>query len=232
MRFERKGGPPDLEAAFQHLIVAHLRGRVLDENHAAESAKGQFPDFGCFRDIVLIEMKHLEIDQHERINNVIDTKLDPSERPVFYGTRDARFMIDAASNSAEINSAITSKLGRTIEKVLSKANRQFRDYVSRHTRKNPVRICVILNSALREWSPSVIVDAINRRMKIGDDELRFSNIDAVLYISEKHMRTLADGRPAHGIVVYLAKGAMDDLWKVNLLIVLLTHGHSCEQVRQ
>jgi hypothetical protein len=83
MRFERKGGPPDLQAAFTTLIVSHLRGRVLDENHAVESAEGQFPDFSCFRDLVLIEMKHLETDQQDRINDVINAKLDPAEKPIF-----------------------------------------------------------------------------------------------------------------------------------------------------
>jgi hypothetical protein len=113
--------------------------------------------------------------------------------------------------------ACIAKLGRTIEKILSKTNRQFRSFVSRHPRKNRVKICVILNSTLREWSPSVIVDAIHRKMKSSDDGLRFSDIDAVLYISEKHMTTLHDGRPAHGIVIYEAQGTLDHPWKAQFV---------------
>jgi hypothetical protein len=79
MRFERNGGPPDLQSAFTNLIVSRLHGRILDDNHAVESADGKFPDFGCFRDLMLIEMKHLETDQQDRINEVINTKLDPAE---------------------------------------------------------------------------------------------------------------------------------------------------------
>jgi hypothetical protein len=81
MRFERNGGPPDLQAAFTNLIVSRLHGRILDDNHAIESADGKFPDFGCFRDLVLIEMKHLETDQQDRINEVINAKIDPAEKP-------------------------------------------------------------------------------------------------------------------------------------------------------
>jgi hypothetical protein len=165
MRFERNGGPPDLQSAFTNLIVSRLHGRILDDNHAIESADGKFPDFGCFRDLMLIEMKHLETDQQDRINEVINTKLDPAEKPIFFGTMESHFVIDAASNAAEINAAISAKLSRTVEQLLSTANRQFKDYCTRHPRKNAVRICVILNSTLREWSPDVIVHSIHSKMK-------------------------------------------------------------------
>lgn len=41
----------------------------------------------------------------------------------------------------------------------------------------------------------------------------FPEIDAVLYISEKHARTLPDGRPAHIIVVIETAGAENHPWK-------------------
>jgi len=125
-------------------------------------------------------------------------------------------VIDAASNAAEINATISSKLARTVEQLLSTANRQFRDYCARHPRKNVVCICVILNSTLREWSPDVIVHSIHAKMKSGD-EPRFSDIDAVLYISEKHVRFSSDGRPAHGIVIYEARAALDHPWKMQFV---------------
>jgi hypothetical protein len=166
MRFERHGGPPDLQSAFTTLITSHLRGRVLDDNQVKEAAEGEFPDFACFRDLVLIEMKHLETDQHDRINEVLDAKIDPAEKPFFYGRREAHFVTNSVSNGAAINAAIGSKLGRTIETLLSKANRQFESYRSRHPQKNSVGICVILNSTLREWSPDVVIHAIHGKMKI------------------------------------------------------------------
>jgi hypothetical protein len=88
MRFERKGGPPDLEAAFTNLIVTQLRGRALDDNRILEAAEGQFPDFSCFRGILLVEMKHLESDQQERINEVgheADARVSERNRPILSG---------------------------------------------------------------------------------------------------------------------------------------------------
>lgn len=218
MHFERHGEPPDLQSAFKRLITSRLRGRLLDDDQVKEAAQGEFPDFACFRDLVLVEMKHLETDQHDRINNVIDANIDPAEKPFFYGSRAAHFITDAVSNGTAINEAIGAKLGRTIEALLSKANRQFRSYRSRHPKKNSVGICVVLNSTLREWSPDVVVHAIHRKMKIsGNNEPRFPNIDAVLYISEKHIRKLPDGRPAHGLVIYEARGALDHPWKMQFV---------------
>jgi hypothetical protein len=171
MRFERHGGPPDLEAAFRALISSRLRGRVLDDNQDIEASQGRFPDFSCFRDIVLIEMKHLKTDQQDRINDVIDKKLDPTEKPFFYGSRESHFIVDAASNSEAINAAISSKLARSIEGLLHSADAQIKSYRSRNERKNSIGICVILNSSLREWSPDVVAHAIHSKMKVNGRNL-------------------------------------------------------------
>lgn len=68
IHIERNGGPPDLPTAFAHFVVHHLRGRSLDDNKDEEAKLGKLPDFACSRDLVLIEMKHLEADHNERIN--------------------------------------------------------------------------------------------------------------------------------------------------------------------
>jgi len=64
---ERHGSPPDLQSAFRDFVVKHLRGRSRDDHKDAEAKLGKFPDFACFRDIVLIEMKHLQADQKDRL---------------------------------------------------------------------------------------------------------------------------------------------------------------------
>jgi hypothetical protein len=217
MRFERFGEPPDLQAAFKDLVLGKLKGRALDDNRAKEAAAGGYPDFACFRDIVLIEMKHLETDQHGRINRVLNEKVDPLEMPVFYGSRDASLILDSISNASEVNAAVYTKLGRTIEGLLSKANRQFGSYPSRHPRKNNVNLCVILNAALREFTPDVVVRAIHGKMKTDQPLPRFPHIDAVLYISEKHFRRLTDGRVAMAMAIYEAAGAIEHPWKMGFV---------------
>lgn len=213
MRFERRGGPPDLQAAMEKL-VQRLGGRALDDHRDKEAAEGRFPDFACFRDLVLIEMKHLEADQHSRINDVITSKIAADEMPVFYGARESHLIIDAASNSAEINAAIANKLNRTVEGILSSANKQLKDYRSRHPRKNSVNICLILNSKRPEYSPQVVAHAIHGKMKTSQPkEPRFPEIDSVLYISEKHLQLLPDGRPASAVLIYEGLGLLEHEWK-------------------
>lgn len=215
MRVERRGGPPDMQAAFKYLIERCLNGRSLDENRNAEATAGRFPDFGCFRDIVLIEMKHLETDQHDRLNEVIDSRANPNEKPIFYATRDANLVVDKLSNADEINKTIGNKLYRTIENVLSSSNKQLSGYRTRNPRKNTVNICAILNSTLREFTPEVVVHAIHRKMKKTDStEPRFPDIDAVIYFSEKHSVRLPDGRIAFAIVIFEGLGAINHPWKM------------------
>lgn len=218
MRFERRGGPPDLQAALKELVVRRLRGRSLDDNQDKEAAEGQFPDFACFRDIVLIEMKTFETDQHDRINAIFDARIDPKEKPYFYGSREGQSVLNAVSNGAAINAEIISKLGRTIETVLSKANKQFASYRSRHPRKNSISLCIILNSKLREYSPAAVIHAVHGKMKSGASGIpRFSNIDAVFYISEKHFQALPDGRAALAMAIYQGHGCVEQPWKVQFI---------------
>lgn len=218
MRFERHGGPPDLQAAFKSLVTGHLRGRALDDEHAKEAAEGQFPDFSCFRDLMLIEMKHLETDQRDRLNEVIETNIDPAEKPIFFGSRASKLVTDAVSNGLAIDAAIAGKLGRTIETLLRKAKRQFASYRARHPRKNSVNLCVILNSRLREYSPDVVIHAIHGKMKTSQTNApRFPEIDAVIYISEKHYQMLPDGRAAFALVIYEGLGAIHHPWKMQFV---------------
>lgn len=69
---------------------------------------GKFPDFGCFRDIVLIEMKHLEADQKDRLNEAFQKHVNPDEHPMFYGTRPMNFA--KLSNVEDIKACFTNAL--------------------------------------------------------------------------------------------------------------------------
>lgn len=215
MRFERRGGPPDLQSAFKALVLGHLAGRALDDNQAKEALAGQFPDFACFRDIVLIEMKHLETDQSDRLNDVLDAKIDPAEMPFFYGEREAHFITDAVKNGPAINEEIFGKLSLTIKRILRNANAQLASYRVRHPRKNSVNICVILNSRLQEFTPDVVIDAVHQRMKPGrPGKALYPEIDIVLYFSEKHFQILPNGQVAYPIASYIGVGAVYQPWKM------------------
>jgi len=215
MRVERRGGPPHLQTAFKHFIVNQLKGRSLDDRKDEEAKLGKFPDFACFRDLVLIEMKHLESKQNERVNETYKKQVISEEEPIFYGTRRVDF--DKLSNGDEIRSAILNKLSQTIEAHLRKANRQFGDYRSRNPRKNSVSVCLLLNSQIDEFSPDVVMHAVHRKIKPGESGLRFPHIDAVIYISEKHFQQLPAGRVAFAIVTVIGVPAIEQSWKTELV---------------
>jgi hypothetical protein len=218
MRVERRGGPPDLQTVFEQFVVRKLKGRLLDDRKDEEAKLGKFPDFACFRDLVLIEMKHLETEQNERVNDTYKNKVLPDEEPIFYGTRPVDF--DRLTNGEEIKSAILNKLTQTIETHLRKANRQFGEYRARNPRKNSLSICALLNSQIDEFSPGVVMHSVHRKMKPTDDGIRFPHIDAVIYISEKHFQRLPDGRIAFGIVTVIGVPAIEQSWKAGLVDIV------------
>lgn len=215
MHVERRGGPPDLQAAFGHFVVQNLRGRLLDDHKDEEAKLGKFPDFACFRELILIEMKHLESDQNSRVNDAYKKTVLPGEEPVFYGKR--RIDLDKMSNADEIRSAILNKLAKTIETQLNKANSQFGNYRGRNPRKNSLAVCLLLNSLVDAFSPDVVMHAVHRKMKPTKDGVRFPHIDAVLYISEKHFQRLPDGRIAFAVLTVIGMPAIEQSWKIDLI---------------
>jgi hypothetical protein len=220
IHIERTGGPPDLPAAFAHFVVHHLRGRALDDNKDAEAKLGKFPDFACYGVLVLIEMKHLENAQNERINETYKSRVPAGEVPFYYGKR--RLDLNQFSNGREIASAIISKLARTLETHLGKANDQFEEYRKRNPRKNSVSICLLLNSLIDEFSPDVVIYAVQQKLRQPSAAgLRFADIDAVLYVSEKHAQKLPDGRIAFAIAQIVCAPAIEQRWKMPIVERLL-----------
>jgi hypothetical protein len=213
MRVERHDGPPDLQRSFTDFVLTALQGRSLDDDRDREAAQGKFPDFACFRGLLLIEMKHLESEQDTRINNVIDEKIDPEEKPLFFGKREGSLILEQVSNGEDISLAISNKLSRTIETHLSKANAQFSAYRRRTPRKNSITMCVVLNSQRQEFTPEFVLHAICRKAKKPDGTPRFPNIDAVLYISEKHFQLLPDGRIAFAVCTFSGADVVQSRWK-------------------
>lgn len=221
MRVERHGGSPNLQSVFQAFVRNALKGRALDDNQNREAVEGRFPDFSCFRGMLLIEMKHLETSQNQRLNRVVDQKIDLNEKPIFYGSRNADRILDKVSNTDEINAAVASKLSRTIENILSSANRQCGNYRERHPRKNSISICVILNSQLQEYTPEVVLYAVHSKIAKSEQPYRFPNIDAVIYITEKHFCQLSDGRIAFAMANYLSHGIVANPWKTQFVEVVM-----------
>jgi hypothetical protein len=215
MRVERTGGPPGLQAHFTEFVLKRLNGRSLDDDAPAESAQGKLPDFSCFRDIMLIEMKHLEVDQADRLNATYQNHVAPEEHPFFFGRRSVD--LDKLSNAEEVKRAILSRLAKTLETLLRKANSQFCEYRERHTTKNAVNICVLLNAALTEFSPEIVLRSVHQKMRGADGSPRYDHIDAVVYISEKHFQILPDGRLAFAIAIFEHLGVMNHPWKRELL---------------
>jgi hypothetical protein len=59
--------------------------------------------------------------------------------------------------------------------------------------------------------------AVQRKMKPTSAGVRFANIDAVLYISEKHVQQLPDGRIAFAVVQIIGHPAEEQRWKMEVI---------------
>jgi hypothetical protein len=215
-RVERSGPKPDLEALFTRFVREQLSGVVLDDQADQLSADGKFPDFACLRDLVLLEMKHLQESQHDKVQQTFKQTAKPEEVPLFFGQMTSDRVLPHLSNADQVTRAISNKVSRTIENLIRTANRQFRNWEANHSRSHRVRICMILNSDILEFSPSLVGWAISRALSLKSDRqqpYRFPYVDGVIYISEKHFTPLPDGRIAHAIGVFVLDTAQASDWK-------------------
>jgi hypothetical protein len=83
MRIERKGPVAKLTPRLERFFVEALGGEPLDAIQHPEARKA---DFRCLRGLLAIELKSLEQDGSERMDNLARELSERPDWPVFYGS--------------------------------------------------------------------------------------------------------------------------------------------------
>lgn len=69
MRIERTGPVEPLTPRVERFILEALHGHSLDDPDNSEQLR---PDYACLRGLVAIELKTLEDDDEERVENLVE----------------------------------------------------------------------------------------------------------------------------------------------------------------
>lgn len=184
MRFEREGNAEPLTPKFVRFLHEALGGIDQDELQSAEARR---VDYVCLNGLVAVEIKTLETDGHERIENLTENLRKREDWPEFYGAWPMDSVLSHLTDKDIVRRKFEERIGRSIEDHLRKAKGQLAAHAANFPRKNLVRIVVVINENHILYDPENVAHITHNILRSSADGApRYSDIDCVLYFTERH----------------------------------------------
>ncbi|MEI9990210.1 MAG: hypothetical protein WDM86_09240 [Rhizomicrobium sp.] len=211
MRIERTGKIEPLTPRIERYLKEALSARSLDDAHSSEQRR---PDYVCLKDILVVEVKTLEGDGTERIENLNDQLREREDYPPFYGKVPVESLLKNLSDPEAVRRKLSDRIGRAIVTHLRKADGQLAAHAERFPRKNLVRLVILVNEDHELYEPNIVGFIVHRALSRLDDNGKpaYGNIDAVIYMTERHA-TQIDGKVAFPLLAIHGRGIDIDPWK-------------------
>jgi len=178
-----------------------------------QSPQQRRADYSCLKDILVVELKTLEGDGTERVENFNDELRSRADYPAFYGEVPVESLLKNLSDPETVRHKLTDRVGRAIVSHLRKANKQLAAHAQQFPRKNLVRLAVIVNEDHPLYEPNVVMFIVQRALaKQSGSKFVYENIDAVVFMTERHA-TNYQGNITLPIVTVYGHGIEVDPWK-------------------
>ncbi|MGB4057258.1 MAG: hypothetical protein WBK77_04160 [Alphaproteobacteria bacterium] len=188
MRIERTGKVAKLKPRLESFFVEALNGEAMDDVQHPEARK---VDFRCLSGLLAIELKCLEEDASERIDNLTDELRERDDWPEFLGSVPIQSFFKHFDQPEDVKRRFVERLGRAIKNHIHKANKQLKTHKEDFPRKNMVKVVVLVNEDHEIYDPKMvayIVQHLLLRQEKGAP--LYPHIDAVIFISERHAATV------------------------------------------
>lgn len=210
MRIERHGPIERLTPRVQRFIIEALGGVVLDDIQDAQARK---VDYACFRGLLAIELKSLEEDASQRMDNLTNQLQGRPDWPVFLGSAPMSSFLQHLEQPEPVRKLVAERVGRAIKNHIHKANKQLAAHEAAFPRKNLVRAVIIVNEDHEIYDPQIVGHIVGRLLRrVEDGKLLYPHIDEVIYLSERHA-TMINGLIAFPMLAIEGQPLGDALWK-------------------
>ncbi len=192
---ERNGGPEPITPRFASFLEKVMSGRSLDLEGDVETR----PDYSCLGGAIAIEIKTLEGDPSERLSNAITPAKERETWPKYLGPwpMEAIYKNLPPDEAEALKKALIDRLGRSIVTHMKKANTQLGAF-ARANDDLHLKLLVLINEDFAEYDPKSVAYIVQREFhkRKPDGANRYSDIHAVLYLTERHATQL------HGKVTF------------------------------
>lgn len=218
MRIERKGPVARLTPRLVRFFHEALGGIALDDLQHAQARKA---DYKCLNGLLAIELKSLEDDASERMNNLTDELRERPDWPIFLGSAPMQSFLQHIEEPDEVRRQIVDRIGRAIKSHLRKANKQLAAHALDFPRKNLVKVIVIANEDHEIYDPEMVAYIIKHLLRRHDNGVPlYAHVDAVVFFSERHATT-KPGQIAFPILYVEGPSIEHALWKREVMELFL-----------
>jgi hypothetical protein len=174
----------------ERFFIEALGGESLDGILHPEARKA---DFRCFRGLLAIELKTLEQDASQRINNLTAELSQRPDWPTFYGSAPIESLFKHVRDPEQVKHRFMDRIGRAIKDHVSKADKQLAAHEAAFPRKNMVKVVVLANEDHEIYDPAMVAYLTQRvLLRQENGSLLYPHIDAVIFITERHATALDD----------------------------------------
>ena len=219
-RIERRGKVLPLTPRFKRFLREALSSIALDD---IQDSTQKRPDFSCWRDLLVIEVKSLEEDATKRMSNLTEELEKREDWPTFMGEWPVDSVIRNLKEEDQkaVRGRIYDRIGRAINNHLKKASKQLAAYAKDHPGVNQVRVVVLINEDWEVYHPNLVSLIIQKALARQEKNIpEYKGIDAVLYMTARHGRP--DGNNiAHPIIMIPGPVMKNYPWKNSVMDFLV-----------
>jgi hypothetical protein len=218
MRIERSGTVRKLTPRLERFFVEALQGEPLDDVQKASERKA---DFRCLRGLLAIELKTLEKDASDRLDNLFDELRTRPDWPHFFGSAPIDSILDNMEDADKLRQRVTDRIGRAIKDHISKADKQLAAHEKTFPRKSMVKLMVLVNEDHEVYTPDAVVFIVSHFLQKKENGIpHYRNIDGVIFLSERHAASV-NGHIAVPIVCIEGAGVENEPWKADVVDLLV-----------
>lgn len=219
MRIERKGEVAKLTPRLERFFIEALGGESLNDIVHAEARKA---DFRCLKGLLAIELKTLENDGAERIDNLTAELSQRPDWPIFYGSVPIESLLKNVQDPDQVKRRFADRIGRAIKDHVSKADKQLAAHEAAFPRKNLLKLMVLANEDHEIYDPAMVGYLVQRLLlRQEGGSFRYPHIDAVIFVTERHA-TAFNNEIAFPILYIEGQSMKSAPWKGDVVELFMT----------
>ncbi len=210
MRIERTGPVEPLTPRLVRFLEDGLGATALDDLQRPEDRRA---DYACLNGLLAIELKTLEEDAAERMDNLTEELRQRDDWPIFLGSAPMQAFIENTSDPEGVRLKVLNRVGRAIINHLKKANKQLAAHAEAFPRKNLVRVMLLVNEDHEIYDPEMVAYILHHALRRTEKGAPlYPKVDAVIFMSERHATTI-ERRIAFPIVYVQGAPMAEASWK-------------------
>ena len=169
----------DVKGLFDEFVKSI--GGELIESFLPNSPNVENADYFLERGSIICELKCLEIEYNDRIQNLVDQWMDERRIGQVYGELPFNKIIEGHSDQEELNREALNKIRKAFERVVKEANNQIKETKKYFTLPNSKGLLIIVNLANLVLEPDIaawlLQSVLDSKRNI------FKSIDTIIFLT-------------------------------------------------